>query len=70
LEQVEDILRRLNEYRKKSVPGSEDIDITVNSYSLKAGKQGKESIVSVEVDLSLTPKTQTGKAADEKSSSV
>ena len=58
MEQVQDILRRLNEYRKKSVPGQGDTDVTVREYSFEVGQKDGESVVGIKVDLSLTPKSQ------------
>ncbi len=58
MEQVQDILRRLNEYRKKSVPGQGDTDVTIREYSFKVGQKNGESVVDIRVDLSLTPKSQ------------
>ena len=58
MEQVRDILRRLDEYRKKSVPGQEDVDVSVKEYSFKVGQKDGESVVGIKVDLSLAPKSQ------------
>lgn len=57
MEQVQDILRRLNEYRKKSVPDQGDTDVTIREYSFKVGQKDGESVIGVKVDLSLTPKS-------------
>jgi hypothetical protein len=57
LEQVQDILRRLNEYRKKSASSQGDTDVNIKEYSFKVGQKNGESVVNIKVDLSLTPKS-------------
>ncbi len=56
MEQIQDVLRRLDEYRKKALAGGGDTDVTVNEFRFQVGQHGKESVVNLGVDLTLTPK--------------
>ena len=55
MEQVQAVLKRIDNLRKKT-PGSGNTDISVEGFHFDVGQQGKESIVNLEIDLTITPK--------------
>jgi hypothetical protein len=61
INQARELLKALDEYRKKIKPDSADTEVTVKDVNFSVDKKDEEYALNVEVDLSLTPKDRRGK---------
>ena len=61
INQARELLKALDEYRKKIKPDSADTEVTVKDVNFSVDKKDEEYALNVEVDLSLTPKDSRGK---------